>query len=218
MTIIKNIIFFSVLLCAIHANAQQKMLLLNGNEIEIKSYLVVGEDVTYKKTNDKRDKLKTIDKYDVFSVTKEDGTEDIVYKSDSLTFTVEEARNNIRGEKAAKIFYNKPAITVGAGIFGVAASLLSFYSLPVPMLYGVVVGRFNPPKMQIPANYDSPYSTTEAYRYGYNKKARNIKIQRSLKWGYIGLGAGLAGLIIYGASNPTFIAMNMIGFKRESYS
>ena len=87
-----------------------------------------------------------------------------------------------------------------AGIIGVGTSLLSFYSLPAPMLYSVIIGRFNPKHMQIPAGYDAPYSTTEEYRFGYNKKARNIKIQQSLKWGYIGLGVGLAGFIIYGAT------------------
>ena len=201
MNFIKNILPLIFLLCFVYANAQQKIVLINGNEIPIKSYVVNADNIIYKKANDKKDKTKTVEKLDVFSIVKEDSTEEMIYQSDTLTFTVEEARNYIRGEQAASIYYKKPSITGGAGIFGVAASLLSFYSLPIPMIYGVVIGRFNPPKMQIPKGYDAPYSSTEAYRYGYNKKARNIKIQQSLKWGYIGLGFGLAGLIVYGVSS-----------------
>jgi hypothetical protein len=187
-------------LFAINLQAQQKMLLLNGKEIEIKSYTVDDNYVNYKRSTDKPGKTRLIEKYDVFSVKKEDGTEDIIYKSDSLSFTVEEARNYIRGEQAADKFYHKPVNKWTAGVVGVGASVLSFYSLPVPMLYSVVVGRINPKNMQIPDGYDAPYSSTEEYRFGYNKKARNLKIQQSLKWGYIGLGVGLAGYIIYGIS------------------
>lgn len=201
MKIIKKFLLFVFVLNAVSSSAQQKMLLLNGNEIEIKSYEMGDPYITYKKTNDKKNKTRIVERYDVFSIKKEDGTEDLIYKEDSLTFTIEEARNYIRGEQAAKIFYNKPGVTGGAGIFGVGTCLLSFYSLPVPMLYSVVIGRFDPPKMQIPKDYDLPYSTTESYRLGYNKKARNIKIQQSLKWGYIGLGLGLTGLIIYGVTH-----------------
>ncbi len=193
------IIFF---LASIKTNAQQKILLLNGNEIDIKSYVIDDPYITYKKTNDTHNRTRILEKLDVFAVKKEDGTEEIIYTPDSLNFTIEEARNYIRGEQAAKQFYHKPINKWAAGVFGVGTSVLSFYSLPVPMLYSVVVGRFNPKKMQIPDGYDVPYSTTEAYRYGYDKKARNIKIQQSLKWGYIGLGVGLAGLIIYSVTNP----------------
>ena len=197
-----QLLFLLLFFSAANVSAQKKMLLLNGNEIEIKNYTVDDIYIRYKKANDKRDRLRMVERYDVFSIKNEDGTEDLIFVEDSLTFTIDEARNYIRGEQAAKLFYNKPSITGSAGIFGVGASLLSFYSLPVPMLYSVIIGRFDPPKMEIPKDYDMPYSTTEAYRLGYNKKARNIKIQQSLKWGYIGLSAGLAGLIIYSVTNP----------------
>lgn len=202
MQLLKHFFLFIFFIYATGAKAQQKILLLNGNEIEIKSYVVGEPYITYKKTSDKHDKTRMIEKLDVFAVKKEDGTEEMIYKGDTLNFTIEEARNYIRGEQAAKQFYHKPANKWAAGVFGAGTSILSFYSLPVPMLYSVVVGRFNPKKMQIPEGYDAPYSSTEEYRYGYDKKARNIKIQQSLKWGYIGLGVGLTTLIIYGVANP----------------
>ena len=180
--------------------SQQKIVLLNGNEIEIESYKQDDIYISYKKTNDRHKKTRIIEKYDVFSIKEADGTESVIFKGDSLTFTVAEAKNYIRGEQAARQFYHKPFNKWAAGIFGAGTSLLSFYSLPVPMLYGVIIGRFDPKKMQIPSGYDAPYSSTEEYRLGYNKKARNMKIQESLKWGYIGLSVGLASFIIYGFS------------------
>ena len=201
MNLLKYLFFFSLILSSFHCFAQQKMLLLNGKEIEIKSYTVGEPYISYTKANTKHTKTKTIEKYDVFSITKEDGTEDLIYKADTLTFSVEEARNYIRGEQAAMKYYHKPANKWAAAAVGVSSSILSFYSLPLPMLYGVVIGRFNPKQMQIPADVTIVGSSTEEFRYGYNKKARNLKIQQSLKWGYIGLGVGLAGLIVYGVTN-----------------
>ena len=178
---ILKISFILLLLCdSITVFSQQKMLLLNGNVIEIKSYVEDELYISYKKPDDHSKKTRIIEKYDVFSITKEDSSEVLIFKADSLTFTVEEARNYIRGEQAAQKYYHKPANKWVAGIFGASASLLSFYSLPAPMLYGVVVGRFNPKEMQIPEGYDKPYSSKEEYRYGYNKKARNIKIQQHM--------------------------------------
>ena len=148
-------------MCSFYAHAQQKMVLLNGNEIPLKSYTVNNEDIVYKKLDAKNDRTKSVEKIDVFSIVKEDGTEELFYKSDTLTFTVEEVRNYIRGEQTAKQYYNKPANKWIAGAFGLGSCVLSFYSLPVPMLYGVVVGRFNPRKMQIPADVKVEGSTTD---------------------------------------------------------
>jgi hypothetical protein len=69
------------------------------------------------------------------------------------------------------------------------------------MLYGVAIGRFSPKKIQVPEGYDPQLINSDPYKMGYQKGARNIKIQKSLKWGYISLGAGLTGLIIYGVSS-----------------
>ena len=185
---------------AFNVKAQQKMLLLNGDEIKIQSYFVGDPYISYKKANDKHNRTREIEKYDVFSIEKEDGSEDLIFKTDSLTFTVEEARSYIRGEQAAMKFYRKPWNNYAAFLFGAGTSALQFYSLPLPMMYSVVLGRFNTKKMQIPEDYDAPYSATPEYFYGYQKKARNMKIQQSIKWGYIGLGVGLSALIIYGFS------------------
>ena len=55
--------------------------------------------------------------------------------------------------------------------------------------------------MHLPENFDLKTASTEPFIIGYEKSARNTKIQQSLKWGYISLGLGLTGLIIYGIDN-----------------
>ncbi len=182
--------------------AQNKILLINGKVIDAENYNVGEIFVTYKKTGDKRNGSRAVDRYDVFSITNMDGTEQVLYQPvDSLDFSIDEARLYIKGEQIAKEYYNSKGASVSSAIIGAGSSILYFYALPIPMIYGVVLGRFNPKKMHLPENFDPSLASSEAFRIGYEKSARNIKIQKSLKWGYIGLGAGLAGWIIYGVTN-----------------
>lgn len=181
---------------------QHKILLTNGKVIEAVNYTVGEIFVTYTKSGDKKTGSRAIDRYDVFSITTASGTEEMIYAPlDSLDFTIEEARQYIRGEQAAKLIYKPKGSTIGAAAVGAGASILSFYALPVPMLYAVIAGRFNTNHIRVPEGFDPALQQSEAYRLGYQKGARNIKIQKNLKWGYISLGAGLAGLIIYGAAS-----------------
>ena len=192
------LILVTSLLIGFQSFAQDKILLLSGKYVDIKSYSLNEDYIFYNKMKDTRTKSRMMEKMDVFSIVKADGTEEMIYKADTVNgLSIEQVRNFIRGEQAAARFYNRQAHIGESAIVGVASSILIFYSLPAPMLNAVVLGRFTPKKMQIPDGYDLPYSTTEEYKIGYEKKARNIIIQQSIKWGYIGLGVGLAGLITY---------------------
>jgi hypothetical protein len=181
------------------ASGQNKILLLSGKTIETEHFSVGDEYLSYKKSSGKK-LLGTLDKYDVFSVTDSAGNENLIYQpADSLDFTVDEARNYILGEQAAFSVYKKPATAWSSAIIGAGSSILAFYALPVPMVYAVVLGRFNPKVQNVPSNIDPAIASSEPFVYGYKRSARNLKIQRSLKWGYISLGLGLTGLLIYGS-------------------
>lgn len=181
--------------------AQHKILMTNGKLIDAESYKIGDMFVTYTKSGDKKNGSRAVDRYDVFSIIKSDSTEEILYQPvDTLDFTVDEARLFIQGEQMARTYYSGKGASISSALIGAGSSLLYFYAIPIPMLYGIVLGRFNPKKMNLPDNFDPAIANTEAFRLGYNKSARNIKVQKSLKWGYIGLGAGLAGLIIYGST------------------
>jgi hypothetical protein len=177
--------------------AQEKMLLINGKTLELRNYNVTDEYILYNKRDDTRSKPRVIEKVDVFSIVKPDGSEHVIYADTINGLSIAQVKNYIRGEQAAMKFYNRQAHIGESAIVGMASSILIFYSLPAPMFNAVILGRFSPKKMQIPEGYDAPHSSTEEYRIGYEKKARNLKIQQSIKWGYIGLGVGLAGFIAY---------------------
>ncbi|MBK7964729.1 MAG: hypothetical protein IPK10_05180 [Bacteroidetes bacterium] len=189
-------------LLSINSQAQQRILLLSGKYISIESYQLGSDLLTYKKTNDKRKKLRIVDRYDVFSIETEGQGEQIIYTpADSLDFSIEEARLYIQGEQVASEYYKARGASISSAIVGAGSGFLSFYAIPVPMIYSIVLGRFNPKKMKLPENFDQNIANTEAFQFGYKKSARNTKIQQSLKWGYISLGVSLTGLILYGIEN-----------------
>ncbi len=189
-----------VCLGASAAFAQHKIVMINGKVIEASEYTVGDMFISYKKT-DGNGSMKAVDRYDVFAIQRQDGTEEMIYVSDSIDYTVAEAREYIKGEQTAHELFNRRPIQATSILVGGAASLLSFYSLPVPMLYAVAVGRFNTKNIKVASDTDKHLLDSEAYREGYQREVRNLKIQQSLKWGYISLGLGLTGLLIYGATS-----------------
>jgi hypothetical protein len=197
---------FIVLFVGKGANAQHTIQLLNGKQIAAETYLVGDMFVSYKKPGDTRTAPRLIDRFDVFSVKNASGEEEMLYTpSDSLDFSVSDARLYIEGEQTAIKYYNRPSVKWTSAVIGAGSSILSFYALPVPMLYSLALGRHNPHNLQLGPRSDKSADSAgdlvskkdnEAFRFGYQRAARNIKIQQSLKFGYISLGVGIAALII----------------------
>lgn len=223
MKTLHRLIPVCILATLFHATAHgqtKQIQLLNGKTIPIETYQIGPELITYKKPGDKPKRTRSVDRYDVFSVTNPGGGEDVVYAPmDSLDFNVEEARRFILGEQAAYTYYETHGATISSAIIGAGSGFLQFYGLPVPMLYSVALGRFSPlkttnrtvelseeraakresriiKKMNLPDSFDPLLVNNPEFRMGYDKAARNVKIQHSLKWGYIGLGTSLATLLI----------------------
>jgi hypothetical protein len=177
--------------------AQNKILLLNGKLIDAESYSLGDIFLNYKRPGDARTAPRLIDRYDVFSIQRSDSTEEIIYlPADSLDYSIEEARLYIKGEQLANMYYNRPSVKWSSAAVGIGSSILNFYALPVPMIYSLVLGRFNPRNIQVPEEY-SYLKQNEAFQTGYKKAGRNIKIQQSLKWGYVSLGLGIAGFLVF---------------------
>ena len=177
-------------------NAQQKIKLLNGKTIYPTSYSIGEMFVNYKLEGDNPKKLRLVDKYDVFSVTNSENQEDILYKPvDSLDFSIEDARFYMDGENAARSYFNKPGVRISAAGVGLASGVLSFYSLPIPFFYGIAITQRNPKKMQLPEELKN-MENNEAFRLGYNREARNVKMKQSLKYGYISLGVSITALFL----------------------
>lgn len=198
----KNILYKLVTTCLFvlvmtnTTSAQQKITLLNGKTIYPTSYSIGEMFVNYKLEGDNPKKLRLVDKYDVFSVTDAENKEEILYKPvDSLDFSINDARLYMDGENAARIYFNKPGVRISSAGIGLASGVLSFYSLPIPFFYGIAITQRNPKKLQLPDEFKN-MENNEAFRFGYNREARNIKMKQSLKYGYISLGISLAALLL----------------------
>lgn len=188
--------FITVCLIAIFftntASAQQKIKLLNGKTIYPTSYSIGEMFVNYKLEGDNSKKLRLVDKFDVFSVTDSENKEEVLYKPvDSLDFSIADARLYMDGENAARNYFDKPGVRISSAGVGLASGILSFYSLPIPFFYGIAITQRNPKKLQLPEELKS-MEDNEAFRFGYNREARNIKMKQSLKYGYISLGVSIA--------------------------
>ena len=198
----KNILYKLVTTCLFvlvmtnTTSAQQKITLLNGKTIYPTSYSIGEMFVNYKLAGDNPKKLRLVDKYDVFSVTDAENKEEVLYKPvDSLDFSINDARLYMDGENAARIYFNKPGVRISSAGVGLASGVLSFYSLPIPFFYGIAITQRNPKKLQLPDEFKN-MENNEAFRFGYNREARNIKMKQSLKYGYISLGISLAALLL----------------------
>lgn len=198
----KKVLYKLVTVCLIaifftnKASAQQKITLLNGKTIYPISYSIGEMFVNYKLEGDNSKKLRLVDKFDVFSVTDSENKEEVLYKPvDSLDFSIEDARLYMDGENAARNYFNKPGVRISSAGVGLASGILSFYSLPIPFFYGIAITQRNPKKLQLPEELKS-MENNEAFRFGYNREARNIKMKQSLKYGYISLGVSIAALFL----------------------
>jgi hypothetical protein len=167
--------------------------LLNGEEIIVSSYSIGEMFVNYKLVGDSPKKLRIVDKYDVFSVTNEENQEEVLYKpADSLDFSIDQARVYLEGERAASKHFDKSGSSISSIYVGAASGLFGFYSIPLPFIYSMALGRKNP--KELPEEYKS-YENNEAFRLGFNREARNIKFKQSIKFGYVSLGISLTMLV-----------------------
>ncbi|HTL80702.1 MAG TPA: hypothetical protein VL651_03295 [Bacteroidia bacterium] len=144
----------------------------------------------------------------VFSIKYGNGTENVLYKQDTLFgnyFTPQEVRYFMVGERDARSYYRCRGWCAGAFLFGAAGgyfrSLLSF--LPPFAFAGASTGfrvQVKPNSVSDPQNirYDT-------YVLGYEKDARQRRFFRTLLWGGIGMAAGIAtATVIYNGQTTPF--------------
>jgi hypothetical protein len=140
--------FFTLLIICFcqWVSAQDTILLTTGRKIIVSSIDLSDNTIAYRKI-DKKDKLKTIEPYRVFSILYKDGTERIIYQPDSLDpldFKVEDMRNYIKGMQDAQSLYKNNYIKITGAVIGAGSALLGFYGLVGPPLYATVVGSYSP--------------------------------------------------------------------------
>lgn len=178
--------------------SQGTILMLNGKEKRYMNYEVQDEYVVFQPEAKPDSWKKRIDRFNVFSITPDNGTELVVYNPDTtegLEPSIPEVREFISGEKLAMAEYRKPLnLITGVGV-GLGSSLATFYGIPAPILYSAILGRVSP---KLPEERRNEVHS-DAFIMGYQKKARTMKINRSLLGGGIGFTVGIATLLILAA-------------------
>jgi hypothetical protein len=196
-TILKLTFFF--FLIAAFCDAQIKILLLSGKTKDVKQYEIKGDWIFYKKADDPKEKLRKMDKFDVFSALNANGTEEIIYDPDTSMEgdpSVERVRNYIKGEQFAMANYNKPMNKVGGFLAGAASGIAGYYGPIGVFSYSIILSRFNP-KVPQTTLIEPDVLNSDEFKLGYQKYARNKKIQQSLIFGGIGFSVGFAAFAIF---------------------
>ena len=200
-----NILFLLVLcLFSVYVNGQDKLLFLNGKELEGSLIEKTNYEFTFK---DKSDKQFVIDKYRVFSYT-QNNKESVVYEFDTLSgnfLKVQDMKMFVYGERDAHKTF-KPVITntIGFAVGGAAGYLMNkeqtVVYVPIPLIYTAVTLLF-PTKVKQKRLTDTKYLKEDEYLRGYERIARSKRTQGALKTSLLGIGVGfLIGAITNASS------------------
>jgi hypothetical protein len=191
-------------LLSINANCQDKLLFLNGKELEGSLIDKTKYEFTFK---NKGGNQFIIDKYRVFSYTK-NNKENIVYEFDTLSgnfLKVEDMKMFVYGEKDAHKTF-KPVLTntLGFMIGGAAGYLMhkdqSIVYIPIPLVFTVSTLIF-PTKVKQKKLQNIQYLKEDEYLRGYERIARGKRTQGALKTSFVGMGVGfLVSLLVNSSS------------------
>ena len=192
---------FGTLICifsfSIQGFSQQKLVLLNGKVMDVQDVRRADNKIFYK-TSKHPEKEKSMTEFRVFSIENM-GIEQLVYYPDTTfedDFSIEEMRMFVEGQKDAREHFKPTFISIGSALVGAGASPLAIWGLAGPAIYTQVAGAINP-NMEKQKGANKAYLSSEDYVEGYMKRARDMKIQRTLMYGYSGFALGVAGLIIF---------------------
>ena len=181
---------------AVSAAAQDKIILINGNILEVRNVEIKDNTISFQSM--KKEKRKKIDPYRVFSVQYASGKEDVVFVTDPLDpndFKPEEMRMFIKGEQEAKLYYHNTGNKIAAAVIGASAGMLTIYGIVVPALYSTVVGSFSPNVYKHEVS-DPALRENLNFREGYERKCRDRKIRNSLLFGFGGFFVGFTAFAI----------------------
>jgi hypothetical protein len=196
MKAIRLILFLALVFSTVTGTSGQgTMLYLNGKEKRFTTAEIKGDFIVYKPEGSQQEGVKKLEKFDIFSLRFDNGTEQIIYEPDTSYGdpTVEQARDYIKGEQLADSIYKKPLNMIGGIATGAAGSLLLFYGPIVPALYATTISLFTP---KIPQEEKEREIRSIDFIAGYERKARNKKTKNALIGGAIGFSVGIGVLLI----------------------
>ncbi|MFM9984299.1 MAG: hypothetical protein ACKVOK_03655 [Flavobacteriales bacterium] len=191
------LIVFSLLINS-HVHSQDTLLLMNGQEMLCKilhdTSTVIVMEVT--KKNGKV-KVREVHKSDVFSVTKKDSSEVVLYTQNEMfgdIFTEQEMRFYLAGEgDARKNFKAKHIFIIGLLACGAIAywgqdGYITSVAPPVIYILTQMIGKV---KIRKETMSDERYAYNDFYAYGYEPPARSKKMIRAMEGGFLGSALGV---------------------------
>ncbi len=163
-------------------SGQDRVTLLTGKVLEVKSASINDSTVTFQKFGSTSMKRRVFEKRKVFSVTFETGKEKVVYEPDSMEneeYNKAEMRMYVQGEIDAREHFRSPLTTIGGVAVGSGGAFFAIYGSTLPMLYSgsVVLFKTNMAKQNLP---DQTILDSEPYINGYSTQARKKRIKNAL--------------------------------------
>ncbi len=191
MKIVKFLVSFILVLAAFFVKAQNTLWLTNGKKIEIGEYKFANKDfITYKSL---KNKSKSIETYEVFSLIENNGNEIVVYKQDTTyqgAFSILEMRAFVQGQTDANKNFKSPLITAGGIVLAGASSVVinPVFIILVSGAYCTTIGltKTSEKKLTIPLEYKN----NEHYLLGYKKECKHKRIKSAILGSGIGLVVG----------------------------
>jgi hypothetical protein len=186
---------------------QDRILMMNGREIECKVTDIGMGTVDYEMRKKGKLKKGAVPMAEVFSVQRAGEEEEFIYEKDSArgnTLARSEMRYFIHGEQDAMSGFRTPLTTIGGLAIGAAGGYFlefSVFTVTVPLVFtlGSTI-----PKVRIDrATVSDPaYLDREFYLKGYEREARNKRLLNALK---SSAGGVVLGMALYAVLNPDVI-------------
>lgn len=184
--------------------AQKQLWLNDGKIIEIQDYKLEQDSnlVFYKKQNNK---IKSVERPDVFMVLDSKGQETIFYQPDTLDniFSANEMKNYVKGRNWARRNYKCPVLTITSFALGAAtpigvqaAGLNPLISPVMPLGETAVVSLINP-KLDKYKQNNSDFENKH-FNKGFEEQVKRKRINNTAISASIGMVLGIATVIIIG--------------------
>lgn len=196
----RSIIFFMALcLCSAGTMAQDKVLLMNGQEFTCRILSDSTVDIVFEVAK-KNGKLKVYERHksDVFSYTLQGQQEKVLYAMDSLLgdyYTEQAMRVYLAGQSDARENYRPVGtLLVGFALCGTIAYLgqdgyLTFMAPPVLYTLSQLIPKL---KIREETMTNPAYKYNDFYADGYEPVARSRKVIRAMEGGFAGAATGVA--------------------------
>ncbi|MBE7442959.1 MAG: hypothetical protein HS119_10955 [Flavobacteriales bacterium] len=201
----KIYVFFALSFLVVDVFAQDKLLFLNGKELNGQLLNTNNFETSFKTANGKE---YLIENFRVFSYT-QNGQESLLYKYDTLEgnfLSEKDMRLFVFGERDAhQTYHSKFSNALGFLVGGAAGYVMhkdqAFIYVAAPLVYTSVT-LFFPTSVKQKRLTDLQYLKEDEYLRGHERIARSKRTQNALKSSVLGMGAGfLISFLVNGSSN-----------------